>query len=445
MKKTKWIVTACVIIVITVWIIYAQLQGIPVLTGTVTKGTIREFVEERAETSLPTPCNISMPQSGRIEPITLIPGTKVNKGQLIAMIEEADFQTAYTIASAKIQALEGQININKYNGLEKTALNESAKWISAMNNMVDVSNKKVAASGLIYKFADDYRKTLQNSGQAISRIENSKAEMEAAVKKVDLESANIMLNAFKIVDSIFKLAPVYINEFLNIKVLKLNVLQSQLDEAKAEQKMAKINLDRCRIKSPMDGIVLKKYYENQRYLSAGTLLMEIGNLDELEVTAGILSSDAVNIQPGDNVDISAFALNNIPITGKVIRIDPKGYTKLSSLGVEQQRVHVKIAFDKGCLTKLKQAKKTLGVGFRMQVKIYTALKHDVLKVPRSSLIKNNSGEWQVYVVDSSIARLKTVSIGLINDSEAEITKGLNEKDVIILAPGNNIEDGTRVQ
>ena len=431
-------------ILIIIWIIYAEMQGIPALTGKVTKGTVREYVEDRAVTSLPVLYKVSMPQSGRIEPIKLIPGSKVKKGQLIASLDDTEFNKECAIASARINALQGQIKINKYDGLEKTAVKESMKWIQAIDNLVDVSENKVKTSKLIYKYAEDYKTTLLNSGQAISRIQDSQAKMEAAVKNVDVETSKVMLNVFKVVDSIFKLAPVYINEYLNIKRLKLQVLLSSLTEAEAELKLAQTRLDRCKIKSPTDGIVLKKYYENFHYLPAGTLLLELGNLNELQITAGILSSDAINISPGNEVDIYAPSLADIPIRGKVIRVDPKGYTELSSLGVKQQRVHVKISFDKNSLKKLNHAKKTIGVDFRLQVKIYTAVKKDTLKIPRSALIKNNAGAWQVYAVIDNKASLKTVSVGLLNDDEAEITKGLNENDMVILAPGNNIQAGERI-
>jgi len=121
--------------------------------------------------------------------------------------------------------------------------------------------------------------------------------------------------------------------------------------------------------------------------------MELGNLSQLEVTANILTDEAINIKPGNSVDIFGAALGNIPIHGKVLRVNPKGFTKLSSLGVEQQKVVVKISFDKDSLNNLNKVHKTLGDGFRLQVKIYTSTKDNVLKVPRTALFKGNDGKW----------------------------------------------------
>ena len=444
MKKVKWAIGIIIVVLIVASIIYSKMQGIPVLAEKVTKGNVSEYIEERAVTALPKLYKITMPLSGRITPILLTPGTSVKKDQIIAQLDEADIQTAIAEANARVNAIKGQIAINQYNALETTALDESAKWIKTMENLVKVSEKKVLASNSVYKYAQEYERAMAKSGEAVSRINDSKAKMEAAVKKVELESASIMQNAYKIIDSIFKLAPVYINEFIHIKSLNDAVLKSQLAEAKAALQEAQRNLQRSKIKSPINGIVLNKHISNLRFLPAGTLLMEIGNLDNLQVNANILSEEAINISKGNSVDIFGAAIGDISINGKVIRIDPKGFTKLSSLGVEQQRVHVKIAFDKNSLDSLKKANKILGDSFRLQVKVYTASKQNVLKVSRTALFKGNDGNWKVYVIKDNKAKLQNITIGLINDNEAEVVKGLSEGDKVILAPSNTMEDGTRV-
>ena len=444
MKKIKWIIGIVIVVLIIISIIYSKMQGIPVHAGKIIKGTVNEYIEERAVTSLPHLYKITMPLSGRIEPIELTPGTVVKKGQIIAQLDEATLQSIITEADAQVNAIKGQIVINQYNALETTALKEAAKWIKTMENLVKVSEKKVLASEKVAGYAAYYEETLKESGQAISRIRDTKAKMEAAVKKVELETANIMQNVYTIIDSIFKLAPVYIDEFIHIKNLNGNVLKSQLAEAEATLQEAKLNLERSKIKSPINGIILNRYVSNLRFLPAGTLLMELGNLDSLQVTSNILSEEVVNITAGDTVDIFGAAIGNIPVHGKVIRVNPKGFTKLSSLGVEQQRVHVKIAFDKDSLSTLKKAGKQLGDGFRLQVKVITATKNSVLKIPRTALFKGNDGTWKAYVIKDNKAKIQNITIGLINDNAAEAVKGLSEGDKVILAPSNTLIDGTRV-
>ena len=444
MKKIKWIIGIVIVILIVICIIYSKMQGIPVLAAKVEKGKVCEYVEERAVTSLPNTFKVTMPLSGRIMPIELKPGTIVKKGQIIAKMDDTELKSKIDEITAKIDAIKGQITINEYNAIEDTALQESTKWIKTMENLVKVSEKKVEASESVYEYSVEYEKAIVGSGEAISRIKDMKAKTDAAVAKVDAESARIMYNAVAIIDSIFKLAPVYINEYINIKNLNKHILESQLAETQATLKEVQYNLGLSEIKSPIDGIVLTKLVSNYRFLPAGTLLMELGNLNDLEVTSNILSEEAINISSGNNVEIFGAAIGNLPINGKVQRVDPKGFTKLSSLGVEQQRVHVKILFDKGSLEMLKKDNKQLGDGFRLQVKVYTAEKDNVLKIPRTALFRGNDGKWKVYVIKDNKAYEQVLEIGLINDNNAEVIKGLSAGDEVILAPSNTIMNGTRV-
>jgi len=203
-----------------------------------------------------------MPLNGRILPITIKPGTKVVKGQVIAELEESDLQNKAAEATARIYAIHGQIKINQYNAIEKTALTESDEWIKTMKNLVQISEQKV-----------------------------------------NVESSSIMHSAMQIVESIFHLMPVYINEYINIKNLNPAVLERQLAEAKAVLAKIQLNLSRGKIKSPIDGIILNKYISNLRVLNSDTLLIELGNLEQLEATANILTEEAINIKPGNSVDI----------------------------------------------------------------------------------------------------------------------------------------------
>ena len=424
MKKTKWIFGGVVALIVIVIIIYSSIQGIPVRTGKAAKGTINEYIEEEAVTVLPHVYKIAMPIAGRIEPITLTPGTKISEGQMIAQIDKTDMQTIVSKAKARVNAIKGQIEINKYNAIEITGLKESKDWIATVDKLIAISLKKVDASKSVYKYAQEYANTLKESGQAISRIRDTKANMEAAVKKVDLESDSLMHSACNILGSIFKLLPVYIDEFITIKKLYGHVMQNQLLEAQATLDEEQLNLKRCTIKSPINGVILNRYVSSKRFLQAGELIMEIGDLNQLQVRANILTQEAIDISVGDPVDIFGAAIGRLPIHGKVIRVNPKGFKKKSSLGVDQQRVHVKIDFSKGGLDLLKKDKKTLGVGYRLQIKIYTATKKNALKIPRTALFKDNQGNWKVYVVRDGRARIQKITLGLINDNEAEIIKGL---------------------
>ena len=192
-------------------------------------------------------------------------------------------------------------------------------------------------------------------------------------------------------------------------------------------------------------MVLNRPFCNERFLSTGELLLEIGELARLEVSADILSQDAAAVRPGNAVEITVAAGKPAArLKGRVLRVDPRGFTKISSLGVEQQRVRVIITFAEGERQRLEESGQQLGVGYRVGARIITAAKAEGLIIPRSALFKNNRGDWQVFRLDGSHARLQPVVIGLCNDLQAEISQGLKPGDSVVIAPPAALSDGARV-
>jgi HlyD family secretion protein len=128
----------------------------------------------------------------------------------------------------------------------------------------------------------------------------------------------------------------------------------------------------------------------------------------------------------------------------VSNIYPSGFTKISSLGVEQQRVKVIVQFDGDDLRRLLD-ERGIGVGYRVRVRIRTSEKPDALRVPRSALFRGPGSKWQVYAIRGGQTRLQAVEVGLINDRMAEITDGLEDGDFVVRAPESGLEDGQRVK
>ena len=133
-----------------------------------------------------------------------------------------------------------------------------------------------------------------------------------------------------------------------------------------------------------------------------------------------------------------------PAAARVARIYPAGFTKVSSLGVEQQRVKVILTFDVDVLDRLR-AQRNLGADYRVRVRVYTAEKENALVVPRSAMFRAADGGWRVFVAKGARARVQPIQVGLTNDESAEVVEGLTEGDVVILAPETNLADGDRVR
>ncbi len=204
-----------------------------------------------------------------------------------------------------------------------------------------------------------------------------------------------------------------------------------------------MNQKRGTMTSPVGGVVLHRFVRDEGHLAAGTKLLEIGSLDRMEVEADVLSVDVVNVKPKDPVEIYGPAIGSPSARGIVDRVYPAGFTKVSSLGVEQQRVKVVVRFDPKDLARL-LAERNLGVGYRVRVRVQTAAKPDALVVPRSALFRGPDGGWQLYALRGGRARLQDVTLGILNDELAEVTQGLPEGDLVVPSPESNLRDGQRV-
>ena len=189
--------------------------------------------------------------------------------------------------------------------------------------------------------------------------------------------------------------------------------------------------------SPVDGVVLRVLQESEGVVPTGQPLLEIGNLQDLEIVTDLLSSAAVAVQPVQNVLIEQWG-GGYPLEGRVRRVEPSGFTKISALGVEEQRVNVLIDFEQP-----QEPHAGLGDGYRVEVRIVVWSRDDVLKVPTSSLFRDGEG-WAVYKVIDGAARLQEVEIGQRSGLEAEVLSPLSVGDQIVVYPSDAIQDGVSV-
>jgi HlyD family secretion protein len=171
---------------------------------------------------------------------------------------------------------------------------------------------------------------------------------------------------------------------------------------------------------------------------AGTPLVELGDPADLEIVVDLLSTDAVRVAPGDAVIIDQWG-GDRPLNGRVRRIEPYGFTKISALGIEEQRVNVIIDVDDP-----REWWQSLGHGYRVETHIVVWQGRDVVKLPMSALFRNGDA-WAVFVVEQGRARRRTVTVGHITGLEAELTGGLAEGETVVLHPSDQITDGVRIE
>lgn len=189
------------------------------------------------------------------------------------------------------------------------------------------------------------------------------------------------------------------------------------------------------LRSPVRGQVLRVVDPSERVVAAGTPLLEIGDARRIEIVTDLLSSDAVKVQAGDVMRIEGWG-GDTALTGHVIRVEPSGFTKVSALGVEEQRVNV--------IGGLIAVPAELGDRYRVDVEIVIWRSPDVLRIPASALFR--AGErWAAFVVQDGRARRRLVDIGHRSGFDVEVAGGLKPGELVIRDPGDQIVDGGRVR
>jgi len=376
------------------WGIYAALtETLEVRSVLAREIPLEEYVEDRAYTSLPQVVHLTMPQQGRILPISLREGDRVKKGEILARLEDVDLQDALREAHSIVKAMANTVLSSQAQVKASKARREYLKWLAEARE--ELYSKKAISEQLFREATTDY--------------------LESAM---DTEGSEALSYAYAAVDSTSKLLPIYINR----------------------------SLKRTVIESPINGMILHRYVWNSKMLQPGEPLLDLGNLEELEITAPLLTEEAVRVAPGNPVHIFGEAVGPAPLKGKVLRIKPQAYTKLSSLGVEQQRVDVVIGFEKGELERLgKEQNRTLGLEYRVRVHITTARKEKALAIPRTALFRGPGNRWKVFVIRQGRIEEIAVVPGMQNPELVEILEGLAPGEEIVLAPEDTLRPGLRVR
>ncbi len=253
------------------------------------------------------------------------------------------------------------------------------------------------------------------------------------------------------------------------KVMALNALEKrQLDTDSAQQRLesAKAQLDvrlhnleiaearlrgpvtpgeataseECCIKltAPVNGIILHIPVENEQIVQAGTPLVEIGNPLDTEITVDLLSTDAIQVKPGDTAFVGGWG-GSSDLKARVKRVDPAAFTKISALGIEEQRV-------KAILEISDPPSQWMGLGhqFRVFVRITIWQSDNALHVPISALFRRG-GNWAVFKVDGGIAKVTKITTGQITSSDVQILSGLREGETVIVHPSDLIADGVQIE
>lgn len=191
------------------------------------------------------------------------------------------------------------------------------------------------------------------------------------------------------------------------------------------------------IKSPITGRVLKLFQESTAVVTPGAPLLELGDPSDLEVIVDVLSSDAVRILPGQRVSFEHWGGDH-PLSGVVRLVEPSGFTKLSALGVEEQRVNVVIDFAGSHSARL-----SLGDGYRVEANIIVWEAENVIQVSTGALFRDGD-DWAVFVVEDERAVIRHIQVGENNGLFAEVKEGLSVGELVILHPSDQVKADVQV-
>ena len=420
-------------------------SGISVEVVVVTQGPIHECIDERGKTRLPETYLVTMPFDGRVESISLVERDLVKEGDVVAKIVPLDLDLSVDEATAVVQRLEAALHKNADLSIENTTLEQAKKFVESMTDTVKSAKARVDSGDAKHAYAlKNLARVEELTGEkTLTQHDLDKAQLLEVETSVELQQDRLVFSSMQALEAATSLLPKMTEQFMARKSLSGAVLEKEKAEATARLRQVEQDQKRGTMTSPVSGVVLDRPVTNERYLPAGQTLMEIGRLEDMEVEVDVLSLDAVNAKVGNRAEIHGPVVGSQPVYGTVKRIFPAGFTKISSLGVEQQRVKIIVDIDPDDLERLLR-ERGLGVGYRVRVKIITAEKDDAVVVPRSALFRNADGLWQLYAVEQGRAQARTVQLGMLNDELAEVVDGVQVDDEVILAPQSNLSAGQLV-
>ncbi len=364
----------------------------------VERGDLLITVEGEGKTRIHDIYVVSTPIDGRITRIESDPGDIVTAGETI-------IANMYP-ANPKF--------LDKRSETQAKADVEGARAALALAN----SRVKQTQAQLEYDMSDYQRTESLFRKKSVSQASLERAELRLKTLRAELETS---LSNKKVMISRLEAA----------KARLLQPEESALDNGIEED---------CQIciHSPVDGRVLRILHKSESIVPVGTPLVEIGDPKDLEVKIEMLSTNAVRINVGDEALIKRWG-GEQDIRARVKVVEPSGFTKISALGVEEQRVNIILTF-----TDPIEKWRSLGDAFRVEAAIIIDRVDNALVIPLSALFRQNEA-WSVFkVVDGTVA-LHGVTVGRRNDRFSEITQGLSVGDNIIIHPGNNVEAGVSVE
>lgn len=359
---------------------------VPVETARVDRGDLIVSVEAEGEARVREVVVVSAPIAGLLQRVTLHPGDAITAGQVIARIGPVRpallDARARAVAEATAAAAAAAVEFARSQLVQAEATRDFARTEAARARTL------FARAALSQRMLDDAILAERTAEAAVAS-----ARANLAVREKERESAQAMLEG---------------------------------DTASAA----------CciKVKAPVAGTILSVATEDEQVLQPGTPIMEIGDLRQMEIVVHVLSGDAVDITEGAEAIITGWG--GPDLAARVDRVEPSATTRVSALGIEEQRVEVRLSLHA-------PPPPDLGHGFRVTARITIDTAEDIVRVPLAALFRSG-GAWAVYTVEDGKASLRIVLAGKRSDELVEVLEGLDEGDTVIVHPADSVNDGVRI-
>lgn len=364
---------------------------LPVDVAPVANGPLRVTLDEEGETRVRDRFVVSAPFAGRILRIELEPGEPVRSGDVLVVLRpaESNLLDARSRATSEASVRSAEAALGRAR-----------------------ANRERARAELRFAQSDLGRAEALGRQGIVSREEVEVAELAVETRQETLKAAEYEIEVAR-------------NE---LAAARANLLEAGDGNVGGEYA----------VRSPVDGSVLRRLRESESVVPAGEPLMEVGDPQSLEIVADLLSTDAARLRPGQPVEIEQWG-GGTPLAGRVRRVEPSGFLKISALGVEEQRVNVIID-----LVDPPEKRPGLGDGFRVEVRVVAWESENVLQVPTSALFRDEQG-WATFVMDNGKAVRRRLEVGPQNDKAAVVLSGLRAGEKVIIHPSADIQDGVEVE
>jgi HlyD family secretion protein len=355
-------------------------------------------VEEDGQTRIRERYVISAPLAGNLQRITLDPGDPITAGQtLLAAIDPTDPSMLDVRAIAQAEA--------RVRASEAAMLQAEAGYERAQAEL-DFAEKDLARI-----------RELDAPG-TLGDEELDRAELRQQTAVQDLRTARFAVDVAR----------------FELEQVQAALLHTRPGDSTTQPTDASAQL---RLIAPVDGVVLRLLQESSAVVTPGTPLLEVGDPRDLEAVVDVLSTDAVQIEPGAPATIERWG-GGEPLRAAVRLVEPAAFTKFSALGVEEQRVNVILDL----LTPFDQ-RQSLGDAYRIEANITLWQADDVVQVPTGALFRRGD-QWSVFVIEEGLAREVPVQIGQRNGLVAEVLEGLEPGQQVIAYPSDRVSEGTQV-